>query len=313
MPNPTPNKVLRIGTRGSKLALIQAEYVKGLLVKHYPDIAFEIIPISTSGDRIQDKPLYDIGGKGLFLKEIEEALLKGSIDIAVHSLKDVPGVIDERFSLACMLPRAAPQDVLISYHYKTINDLPDQALVGTSSPRRAALIRHHKPNITIVPIRGNVQTRIGKLDVQSLDAIILAKAGIDRLELLNEQTMHVLPCDTFTPAVGQGTIAIEILKEHHELVDILAPLNDPKNFICGTAERLFLAAFETGSCRTPIAAHAYFIDDDHVHFTGLIASPQGNRLLKETITCHYDHITDQVTSMVASFKVQSGDHFFDAL
>ena len=257
---------IRIGTRGSKLALAQAEETKRrLLAAHdLPEEAVELVVIKTTGDAVRDRPLADIGGKGLFTKEIEEALLEGRIDLAVHSMKDVPAELPDGLAIACHLPREDARDAFISLKYASIDALPAGAVVGTSSVRRAAQLLRLRPDVEIVPFRGNVDTRLRKLADGVADATFLACAGLNRLGLADRITQAV-PEDVMLPAVAQGAIGIETRKDDARIRELLAPLNDADTAVRVAAERGFLERLE-GSCRTPLAAHAV-IRDDAVHLT----------------------------------------------
>jgi hydroxymethylbilane synthase len=270
---------LRIGTRGSPLALAQAHEVRDRLAAAH-GIAPESIDlqiIRTSGDRIQDRPLSEVGGKGLFTKEIEEALLAGSIDLAVHSAKDMPTLLPDRLLLAAFLPREDVRDVFISRKARTLRDLPRDAVVGTASLRRQALARRLRPDVQVVTFRGNVQTRLRKLDEGEVDATLLALAGLKRLGL-TEHATSILEIDEFLPAVGQGAIAIETRADDSATRKLLAAINHPATETALLAERAFLTVLD-GSCRTPIAGHARLAGGE-LHFRGLIARPDGSESLE---------------------------------
>ncbi len=265
----------RIGTRGSPLALVQAETVRARLAAalnmQTADITLHII--RTSGDRIQDRPLADSGGKGLFTKEIEEALSRGEIDLAVHSGKDMPTFLPGGLALVACLEREDPRDVFISRKASSISDLPRHASVGTSSPRRQALVKRLRPDIATTLLRGNVETRLRKLEAGDADATILALAGLKRLGLSGVAT-RVMEVDEFLPAVAQGAIAIEVRTGDARIRDALARIDHPATSQAIAAERAFLAVLD-GSCRTPIAGHA-FMSGTSLRFRGLIARPDGS-------------------------------------
>jgi len=265
------SQTLRIGTRGSPLALVQAEMVRAQLAAS--GITSELAVIRTSGDRIQDRPLADAGGKGLFTKEIEEALLSGEIDLAVHSAKDMPTFLPEGLVLAACLERDDPRDVFISRKAKSISDLPRGASVGTSSPRRQALVKRIRPDVTTPLLRGNVETRLRKLEAGDADATILALAGLKRLGLA-DVVMRIMDADEFLPAVGQGAIAIETHAANGRVRDLLAVIDHPDTSRALAAERAFLSVLD-GSCRTPIAGHAT-ITGGWLTFRGLVALPDGS-------------------------------------
>jgi hydroxymethylbilane synthase len=266
---------LRIGTRGSPLALAQTALVRGrLAIAH--DLAperIEVRTIRTTGDTIRDRPLSELGGKGLFTKEIEEALAAGDVDLAVHSAKDMPTLLPAGLIIAAVLPREDPRDVFISRKVNSLRELPAAAVVGTASLRRQALVKRLRPDLEVVPFRGNVETRLRKLDAGEVDATLLALAGLKRLGLADAATA-TLAADEFIPAVGQGIIAIEAREEDAATRNLLAAINDADSMTALVAERAFLAVLD-GSCRTPIAGHAV-IANGRVHFRGLIARPDGS-------------------------------------
>ena len=270
----TPARLLRIGSRGSPLALVQARQVQTALAVACGIVAeqIEIKIIRTSGDKIQDRPLADAGGKGLFTKEIEEALLSGAIDFAVHSSKDIPAVLPAGLTLAAFLPREDPRDALVSSKAKTLGELPRNALVGTSSPRRQALLMRARPDLRIAPLRGNVETRLRKIEASEMDAAVLAVAGLKRLGLFSAMAT-ALEVEEFLPAAGQGAIAIETRAADESARAHAAAVDDTDTHTALAAERAFLAALG-GSCRTPIAGHAR-LDGDAVRFRGLIAKTDG--------------------------------------
>jgi hydroxymethylbilane synthase len=266
--------VLRIGSRGSPLALVQAREVLRRLSSTcgVPAERIEIKVIRTSGDAIQDRPLAEAGGKGLFTKEIEEALLAGAIDLAVHSSKDMPTVLPPGLVLSAFLPREDARDAFISRAAKTLRDLPKGAVVGTASLRRQALVKRARPDLAIVPLRGNVETRLRKLEAGDVQATILAVAGLKRLGLLSAATA-IFEIDEFLPAVGQGAIGIETRASDDTTRARVDKINDPDTATALAAERAFLAELD-GSCRTPIGGHAR-VTNDAVRFRGIIVRPEG--------------------------------------
>ena len=268
---------LRIGTRGSALALAQAHETRDRLmtVHGLSEDAFEIVVIKTSGDRIQDRPLSEVGGKGLFTKEIEEALLDGRIDLAVHSSKDMPTVLPEGLALTAFLPREDVRDAFLSPKAKTITDLPHGAVVGSSSLRRQAMIKKLRPDLEVVMYRGNLQTRLRKLAEGEVDATLLATAGLNRLGLESEITSH-LSIDDFLPAVGQGAICIESRENDKATLEKLAAIHDLETQVRLGAERAYLAVLD-GSCRTPIGGLAV-LDGDSLHFRGIVLKPDGSEV-----------------------------------
>jgi len=273
--------VLRIGSRGSPLALAQAREVQGRLaaVCGLALERIEIKTIRTTGDTIQDRPLAEAGGKGLFTKEIEEALIAGAIDLAVHSSKDMPTVLPAGLVLAAFLPREDPRDAFISRKAKSLKELPQDAVVGTASLRRQALLKRTRPDLAIVPLRGNVETRLRKLDSGEVDATVLAMAGLKRLGLAAAATA-ILDVEEFVPAVGQGAIGLEIRAEDDETAALLAAIDDVQTATAVTAERAFLAVLD-GSCRTPIAGHARMTGAT-LRFRGVIAKTDGSAALEVT-------------------------------
>ncbi len=270
-------KQLKIGTRGSQLALWQAEWIRDLLVSEDPELAIEIVKIKTTGDKILDVPLAQVGGKGLFVKEIEAALLDGSVDIAVHSMKDVPTELPEGLGIAAITKREDPRDVLISADNKLLVQLPDGAKVGTSSLRRQAQLLAFRPDLIIEPLRGNVNTRLKKLKEGLYDGIILACAGVKRLGWEGEVT-EALPTDTMLPAIGQGAVGIEARVDDSRVQGIIRFLDHPDASVCVRAERSFLARLE-GGCQVPIAAFATCLDNK-LTLTGLVASVDGKKLIR---------------------------------
>jgi len=266
---------LRIGSRGSPLALVQASEVQSrIAAAHGVDAAaIEIKIIRTTGDVVQDRPLADAGGKGLFAKEIEEALLAGSIDLAVHSSKDLPTVLPAGLVLAGFLAREDVRDAFISRKAKSLRDLAPGAMVGTASPRRAALVKRLRPDLQVAMLRGNVETRLRKLDAGEVDATLLAVAGLKRLGLLSAATA-ILDPDEFVPAVGQGAIGIETRADDGRIRALIAALDDPDTGAALTAERAFLAVLD-GSCRTPIGGHAK-LEHGELRFRGIVIKPDGS-------------------------------------
>ncbi len=270
---------LRIGTRGSPLALWQAHEVRARLAAAHgvaPE-AIAITVIKTSGDIIQDRPLSEVGGKGLFTKEIEQALDDNAIDLAVHSSKDMPTVLPDGLVLTACLPREDVRDAFISRKAATLADLAPGAVVGTASLRRQAMVKRLRPDLEVVPFRGNVETRLRKLDDGVVDATLLAIAGLNRLGRAGAAT-SVLDVDSFLPAVGQGAIGIEARAADRRTRDLVAAIGDADTLTAITAERAFLAVLD-GSCRTPIAGHAR-IADGRVTFRGLILRPDGSEALE---------------------------------
>ncbi len=276
------NGPVRIGTRGSPLALVQAEMMRAALVAHHPGLAaagaVEIVVIKTTGDQVQDRPLAEIGGKGLFTKEIEEALLAHRIDLAVHSMKDVPTLLWSGLEIACLLPREDPRDALICTVGSSIATLPHGAVVGTASLRRQAQVKALRPDLDIVSLRGNVGTRIAKIERGEAAATLLALAGLKRLGRA-DAARAILSVEEMLPAVAQGAIGIEIRSDDRATRDLLRPCNDRATEIAVAAERACLAELE-GSCRTPIAAFAE-LRNDEIRLRSLIALPDGSQLHRD--------------------------------
>ena len=244
---------IRIGTRSSQLALWQAEFVASELKRLYPNCEVELVHHSTQGDRILEKPLAEIGGKGLFTAELEESMRNGSVDLAVHSLKDMPTDLPEGLTLGAITKREVPCDALISPKYKVLSALPLGAKVGTSSLRRQAQLLHRRPDLKISVLRGNVQTRLRKLDEEGFDAIVLAQAGLKRLGL-DDKITQVFTVDEMIPAVGQGALAIECRADDQEMLDMLKPLNDEDTMWITSGERSFLRQLD-GGCQVPMGVH----------------------------------------------------------
>jgi hydroxymethylbilane synthase len=267
----------KIGTRGSVLALAQAQQVlTGLQAAHEASRQeFEVCVIKTSGDRIQDRPLAEAGGKGLFTKEIEAALLAREIDLAVHSMKDVPTILPAGLAIACYLPRADVRDAFISTKAASLMQLPAAAVVGTSSLRRQAQVKRLRPDLQVVPLRGNVDTRLRKLQEGTVDATLLACAGLARLGLWSRITQPV-SVDDMLPAVAQGAIGVEIRADDDRTAHLLAPINHAQTALAVAVERAFLARLD-GSCKTPIAGLAQLVAPDRLVFRGQILAPDGRR------------------------------------
>ena len=267
-------KPYKIGTRGSALALAQAHETRARLCAAHGlhEDQFEIIVVSTSGDRIQDRPLSEVGGKGLFSKEIEDLLLSGAIDLAVHSSKDMATILPEGLVLAAFLPREDPRDAFIGREVKRLIDLPQGATIGSSSLRRQAQIKHLRPDLKVVMFRGNVQTRLNKLAEGKVDGTLLALAGLKRLGLEHVVT-EILNETEFLPAPGQGAICIEIRESDSALQSLIKPISHEATTHALTCERAFLKLLD-GDCRTPLAGHAS-IDGNHLRFKGMVLNPYG--------------------------------------
>lgn len=271
------NPQLRIGTRGSVLAVTQAEHVAAELRRRYSDLAPVLVKIKTSGDKFAHIPLSRVGGKGLFIKEIEEALQDGKVDLAVHSMKDVPTEIAPGLTIAAILERKDPSDALISRQGKGLSALPTGARIGTSSLRRQAQLLNYRPDLTVVPLRGNLDTRLRKLGSEALDAVVVATAGVYRLGRQHEIT-EILPPEISLPAVGQGALGLEIREEDRKVHDLVAPLNHRPTELAVAAERAFLARL-AGGCQVPIAAYGQ-LDGDDLRLTALVSMPDGTALVR---------------------------------
>ncbi len=270
-------QTLRIATRKSPLALWQADHVAALLRRHHPGLEVELLPMSTRGDRILDAPLAKIGGKGLFLKELEQRLLEGDADLAVHSMKDVPVELPEGLEIATILAREDPRDALVSRHPGGLDGLPRGAVVGTSSLRRRCQLMALRPDLTIHDLRGNVGTRLGKLEAGEYDAIVLAGAGLIRLGEA-QRISAWLDTGTLLPAIGQGAIGIECRQGDQRVRELLAPLDDPDTHTRVAAERGVNERLE-GGCQVPLAAHAT-LEGGRLHLRALLGSPDGRCLLR---------------------------------
>ncbi len=269
---------LRIATRRSQLALWQAEHVAALLRAAHPELPVELVPMSTQGDRVQDRALAEVGGKGLFVKELEVAMQENRADIAVHSMKDVPSELPEGFRIAAVLPRANPHDAFLSLRYARFEDLPRGARVGTSSPRRQAQLRHARPDLKLELLRGNVDTRLRRLEEGRLDAILLACAGLERLGL-GERITQQLDLALSLPAVGQGVIGIECREDDSRSHEALATLHHEESFVRLLAERAFAATLG-GSCHSPIAAHAT-LAGTALELHGFVGAPDGGETYRD--------------------------------
>lgn len=272
----TARRRLRLGTRGSRLAVCQSEWVAARLAELDPGLEVELVRIRTTADRFTDRPLYEIGGKGLFIKEIEEALLAGTVDLGVHSMKDLPAALPAGLEVIAVPAREDPYDVLVSAGAGGIAALPHAASVGTSSLRRGALLRHARPDLRIVPLRGNVDTRIGKWRAGEVDGIVLARAGLRRLGIHLDEA-EALSADECLPAIGQGALALEASPENM-WADLVRGLDHPASAAAVAAERAFLEVVG-GDCKTPIAAHAV-VAGDAIRVRAIIADPSGSRLVR---------------------------------
>ena len=304
----TSTSPLIIGTRGSPLALAQAHETMGRLIRStgLDENCFKIIVIKTSGDKIQDRPLSEVGGKGLFTKEIEDAMLDHGIDIAVHSMKDMPVICPEGLMLNCYLPREDVRDSFISTKYKSISELPKGATVGTSSLRRRAQLLSKRPDLKIVEFRGNVQTRLRKLDEGVAEATFLACAGLNRLG--RKDISNPIEPEDMLPAIAQGCIGIEQRKGDIEIAEILSKINDKPASLRLAAERTLLAGLD-GSCQTPIAGLAE-LDGEKMRLRGEVIRPDGSEVLRDEIICSVTESVEIASSMAKRLRDQMGKDFF---
>ncbi|NCA71099.1 MAG: hydroxymethylbilane synthase [Sphingobacteriia bacterium] len=272
------SNIIRIATRKSPLAMWQAEHVAALLTRLHPGIEVEIVGMTTKGDKILDAPLAKVGGKGLFVKELEQGMLEGTADIAVHSMKDVPVDFPAGLHLAVILDREDPRDAFVSNRYPDLDSLPQGACVGTSSLRRQCQLADRRPDLRIEPLRGNVNTRLAKLDAGEYDAIILAAAGLMRLGFESRIRARITPAESL-PAIGQGAIGIECREADARINDLIAPLHDRDTADRVMAERAMNARLH-GGCQVPIAGHAVLLDGERLRLDGLVGTPDGTRILR---------------------------------
>ena len=304
------NGIIRIGTRGSKLALVQAEEIKRKLLEAHPgeELKIDIRVISTAGDRIQNRALSEVGGKGLFTLEIEEQLISGELDLAVHSAKDMATKLPDELELVCFTEREQVADAFISNKASFPDELPQGAIVGSASLRRQAQLLRLRPDLKVVLFRGNVDTRLKKLEAGEVDATLLAVAGLKRLGMEDVIT-SVLSPDEFPPAPGQGAVCIETRRDNQKIRELLNPLNHPETEVALACERAFLAGLD-GSCRTPIAAHTQ-ISDNMIAFHGMILRPDGSECYEHRLEGAIDDAADIGMQAAARLREQAGPGFFD--
>ncbi|WP_133405494.1 hydroxymethylbilane synthase [Parashewanella tropica] len=302
--------VIRIATRKSPLAMWQAEYVKQRLEQIHGDITVELLPMSTKGDVILDTPLAKVGGKGLFVKELEVAMLEGRADIAVHSMKDVPVDFPEGLGLHVICEREDPRDAFVSNTYKSITELPQGAIVGTSSLRRQCQLRALRPDLEIRDLRGNVGTRLAKLDNGDYDAIILAAAGLIRLELSNRIASFIEP-EVSLPANGQGAVGIECRMDDEQVKALLAPLEHQETRYRVLAERAMNTRLE-GGCQVPIGAFAQ-IDGDQLSLRGLVGAPDGSEIIADSVTGDKQQATELGIELAEKLLAQGAKAILDAV
>lgn len=298
------NKIVRIATRKSALAMWQAEYVKAQLEHFHDDVTVELLPMTTKGDIILDTPLAKVGGKGLFVKELEVAILENRADIAVHSMKDVPVDFPEGLGLEVICPREDPRDAFISNNYETLDDLPQGAIVGTSSLRRQCQIKAMRPDLDIRDLRGNVNTRLRKLDEGNYDAIILAAAGMIRLKMPERIRQFIEP-EVMLPANGQGAVGIECRLDDDTIRVLLAPLEDKTTRIRVLAERAMNKALE-GGCQVPIGAYAT-IDNEEIYLRGLVGAVDGSEIIQSEVRGNLDQGESLGHSLAQTLLSQGAD------
>lgn len=274
---------LRIATRRSPLAMWQAEHVQARLQALHPDLTVQLVPLATQGDKILDTPLAKIGGKGLFVKELEAALLSDQADIAVHSMKDVPMTFPEGLMLGPILERHAPTDAFVSNHYDSLDQVPEGKVIGTSSLRRGCQIRAARPDLTVQWLRGNLQTRLGKLDAGEYDAIILATSGLQRMGLA-DRIRQDMPAEVSLPACGQGALGIELRTDDLDTAALLAPLADADTTACVLAERAMNTRLE-GGCQVPIGGYA-ILEGETLWLRALVGAPEGDQILRAEARGH---------------------------
>lgn len=295
-------QIIRIATRHSPLAMWQANFVKAELLKYHPNLIVELLPMKTKGDKILDTPLAKVGGKGLFVKELEVAMLEGRADIAVHSMKDVPVDFPQGLGLSVICKREDPRDAFVSNLYQSIDALPQGAVVGTSSLRRQCQIRALRPDLKVKDLRGNVNTRLAKLDDGLYDAIILAAAGLLRLQMPERIASYIEP-ETTLPAVGQGAVGIECRLDDQQTIALLKPLEDAPTRVRVTAERAMNLALQ-GGCQVPIGSFA-LLQGDQLFLRGLVGSVDGKEIIRKEITGHQDQ-AEQLGLTVAKQLLASG-------
>lgn len=300
----TGRAALVIGTRGSRLAIWQAEWVQARLRDLAPGLTVTLKRIKTSGDKILDVPLAKIGGKGLFVKEIEEALLRREIDLAVHSMKDVPTALPDGLGILCVPPREDPRDVLVSRGGQSFFHLPRGSRVGTSSLRRQAQLLHHRPDLTIAMLRGNLDTRLRKVRDGQFDAVVLAAAGLKRMGWLDRVTEFLEP-EVSLPAIGQGALGLEGRTDDTFLRELLGPLDHPPTRIAVTAERALLDRLQ-GGCQVPIGAHAT-VTNGRLVLEGLVAAVDGRRLIRDRVDGGLDEASALGLSLAERLLAQGGD------
>ncbi len=303
-------QTIRIATRKSPLAMWQAEFVRDSLIAAHPGLEVELLGMSTQGDKILDSPLAKIGGKGLFVKELEVCMLEGDADIAVHSMKDVPVEFPEGLHLAVICEREDPRDAFVSNTFKTLDELPQGAKVGTSSMRRQCQLRERRPDLQIIDLRGNVNTRLRKLDEGQYDAIILAAAGLIRLGF-NDRITQLMETDISLPAIGQGAVGIECRTDDERVNGLLAALNDAETYTRVIAERAMNNRLE-GGCQVPIAGYAV-LDGDTLHLRGLVGQPDASEMIRGEVSGPASEAERLGTSLADDLLSRGAKEILDAL
>ncbi|MEE9435228.1 MAG: hydroxymethylbilane synthase [Candidatus Adiutricales bacterium] len=301
---------IKIGTRGSALALVQANWVKDKLSKQFPDLTIELEIIETKGDKILDVPLANVGGKGLFVKEIEEAVLDGRAHLAVHSIKDVPAEFPEGLGIVAVAEREDFRDVLVSRDGLKLDELPSGARIGTSSLRRRAQLLNRRPDLKIESIRGNVETRLSKIVTENLDGVILAAAGLNRLGLAHKITQHLEP-GVMLPAIGQGALGLETRMDDKVVLDIISFLDHRDTAVCVKAERAFLERLE-GGCQVPIAALGV-LKKDRLQLTGLVADPDGRKCLRDRLEAEPEEAEELGKSLAEKLLDRGADKILSSI
>lgn len=302
--------ILKIGTRGSRLALTQTQLVADRIQKKYPDLDIKIVTIKTTGDKMQDIALVKIGGKGVFVKEIEEALLNGDIHIAVHSMKDVPAELPDELEIAAVPEREDPRDVLVSKDNKKIEELPEGARLGTGSLRRRIQIQQLVPDIEIVPIRGNLDTRIRKIETEDLDGVIVAAAGMRRMGLSGYVSQYI-PVEWMIPSAGQGVLGVEVRKDNEEVKNLIAFLNHQDTVIALSAERSFLYHLG-GGCQVPIGAYC-LKQKDRLILRGILGRVDGTFIISDEVRGSCDEAVELGITMAENILTRGGRQILDEL
>lgn len=300
--------ILRIGTRGSRLALVQSEWVKKKIEGRHPQVQAELVRIKTTGDKILDSPLSKVGGKGLFVKEIEEALLRKQVDLAVHSMKDMPAELPEGLTLSTFPEREDPRDAFVSIKYENLEQLPKGARVGTSSLRRSAQLLHIRPDLKLVPLRGNVDTRLRKLEAGDFQAIILAAAGLRRLGLA-DRISQMISTDQILPAIGQGVLGLEVRHDDEQTIGLIGFLNHEETKVTVIAERAFLRELE-GGCQVPMAAFCR-LNGDELQLEGMIGELDGSKVIRDKITGAWNEAENLGISLARRLLASGADKILE--